>query len=356
MHYVCIGHAKCGTTLLDSVFRSSRLVATPAVEKELKFFLPPDIDRTGARQRYVSEFRVGGGEGAFARTFEASPQYSQQRPEVLEEILRLADEVLPDVRVIICFRHPVLRAYSHYIHDIHKFALYGDQVYARRPALLRRPFRSTFRESLPRLARSYSATLQRAISVLGRGRLSFFFLERDADVLGDWIAGHVDAEVAQDVSTIAAGTGPVFARRPVPNYVVHDDSLHAFGSNPGEYIRYQGLTGEEAARILEDRDRWSLRLEPDEAQALNEEHFRRDIEKCLELTGDEAFARYLEPPAEPEAAELADASLLASMHGVVLADGAGPDARMRGVVAGHAEQAAPAASAATNGGGDGGNH
>ncbi|GAA3931664.1 hypothetical protein [Luteimonas lutimaris] len=354
MHYVCIGHAKCGTTLLDSVFRSSRIVGTPVVEKELKFFLPPNIDKERGRQRYVDEFEASGGGRAFTRTFEASPQYSQQKPEVLDAVLRLVGEVLRDVRIIICFRHPVLRAYSHYIHDIHKFALYGDQVYSPRPALLQKPFRSTFKESMPRLARSYSATLQRAIDVLGRERISLFFLEQDANHLDSWVARNFDAEVAQDVSTVAAGIGPVFARRPVPNYVVSESCLHAFGSNPGEYIRYQGLTVEDAARILQDRERWSLRLDPDEAKAISEEYFRSDIEKCMELTGDETFAQYLVPPSFTETAGLADMSLLESMHGVVLDRCGREDASLQGD-ASLSSQSAPEISAETDCGGDGGN-
>ena len=42
-HVLCIGYAKCGTTMLDVVLRESKLVATPKGRKEIKFFVPPQF-------------------------------------------------------------------------------------------------------------------------------------------------------------------------------------------------------------------------------------------------------------------------------------------------------------------------
>jgi len=319
IHLVCLGHAKCGTTLLDSVFRQSRLVATPVETKEIKFFLPRFFEQEDARTRYLSMFAASGGGQEFGVTFEASPPYSHQSEEVFRQVLANITSTLDDPRLIVCFRHPVLRAYSHYIHNLHSFALYGEGVFAPRPDLLRKPCTMSFEEALAatsRLATRYATTLRLACEAVGRDRVLLFFLERDAARLGNWIAHHVGQEIAAELEGPAARSGTVFGRRPVPNYLADGDSLHAFGSLPGEYMLYADADPAAVRAALEARRNWTLSLQPEEAARLTAAYFQEDLRKCIELTGESYFLEYLRPPALSETAELSPCSLLRDLHGV----------------------------------------
>ncbi|TYT27132.1 hypothetical protein FZO89_13170 [Luteimonas viscosa] len=319
MHLVCLGHAKCGTTLLDSVFRQSQLVATPAEAKEIKFFLPRVFEKHGARERYLGLFATANGAQGVGVTFEASPPYSHQTPEVLREVLANIVDILEDPRIVLCFRQPVLRAYSHYIHNLHSFALYGEGAFAPRPDLLRKPCTMSFEEALTstsRLATRYATTLRLACDAVGRDRLLLFFLERDAARLGNWIAQYVGQDVAAELEGAAARSGTVFGRRPIPNYVAYGDSLHAFGSLPGEHVLYADAGPAAVRAALEAKNNWTLSLEPEEVVRLTSAYFQDDLRKCVELTGEPYFLEYLRPPALSETAELSPCSLLRDLHGV----------------------------------------
>lgn len=321
-HLVCIGHAKCGTTLLDSVFRQSRLVATPFETKEIKFFLPQRFQADGARERYLGMFADSGGDREFVGTFEASPPYSHHPPEVLREVLGNIVRTLDAPRLVVCFRQPVLRAYSHYIHNLHSFALYGEGAFAPRQGLLYKPCVMSFEEALAgtkRLITRYATTLRLACEAVGRERVSLFFLEQDATGLGDWISRHAGHEVAKDLSDAAANAGAVFTRRPLPNYVADGDCLHAFGSLRGEYIRYTGVDPKAMRIALDAREKWTLSLPPEEIARFTEAYYREDLQQCAELTGDRQFLKYLEPVEWGETATLSHPSLLQDLHGMELA-------------------------------------
>lgn len=322
IHLVCLGHAKCGTTLLDSVFRQSRIVAAPVETKEIKFFLPRLFNPEGARVRYLEMFATTGGGTEFRGTFEASPPYSHQSPEVLREVLDNITSTLDDPHIVVCFRQPVLRAYSHYIHNLHSFALYGEGVFTPRPDLLRKPCVMSFGEALAgtsRLATHYATTLRLACEAVGCDRVAMFFLERDAENLKDWISRHVGHEIANELSEAAARSGTIFGRRSLPNYVVDGDSLHAFGSLKGEYIRYSGINPQALREVLHARSNWTLSLDPSEAALLTDAYFRNDLQECFELTGERFFLEYIKPQFPREVATLAPESLLRELHGVSLA-------------------------------------
>jgi hypothetical protein len=321
-HLVCIGHAKCGTTLLDSVFRQSRLVGTPSETKEIKFFLPRFFPEEAAHEHYLEKFATADGGHPVVATFEASPQYSHQPKDVLRAVLENIRQTLPGAKVVICFRHPVLRAYSHYIHNLHTFALYGEGVFTPRPDLLRKPCRMSFEEALAsttRLQVSYSTTLRVAYEVMGRENVLVFFVERDAASLSGWMSRHLGRDVADDLSGPLLGTGTVFGRRPIPGYFLEDGVLHAYGSQHGEYVRYEGGSPAAVESVLQAAREWTLAIEPEDISRLTEEHFRADLLQCEELSREEMFREYLEGVQERQSAEITPRALLDSLHGVTAA-------------------------------------
>lgn len=321
-HFVCIGHAKCGTTLLDSVFRQSRLMGTPET-KEIKFFLPRFFPQEAAYGRYLEKFFTADGQRPALGTFEASPQYSHQPEETLRAVLENIKRTLPHPKVVICFRHPVLRAYSHYIHNLHTFALYGEGVFSPRPDLLRKPCRMSFEEALSgtsRLTVNYATTLRVAYDVMGRENVTLFFLENDGPNLEHWLYKNALAGVAEELREAARTAGAVFVRRPIPNYVRSGQFLHAFGSLPGEYVRYEDSDEGRLDAAMGDRDRWTLEVSESTSLQLARECFGVDIEACAAISDDERFQQYLSCIPERQFAELAAPELLSTLHQVSLED------------------------------------
>lgn len=320
-HIVCLGYAKCGTTMLDSVFRGSRLVATPLARKEIKFFLPPQYPAEDQYAAYLRAFFDGRSSEGVSHTFEASPPYCHQEPAAFRQVLTRIRETLPDPKVVICLRHPVARAYSHYIHNLHNFGLFGEGVFSeQRKDLVRKVPRRTFVQALRhsgRLMTHYQDCLQTAWEVFGRDRVQLFFLEWDVERFRGWVEALAGADVADDVG-LSHGAAPnmVIPRRPVPNYVVRDGVLYAFGSRKGELVAYDDLTDEQTASIIAARDGWTLSLSSEQIAALTHEHFAADLRACAELTGDSRFLQYVEEAAAPEDATLADERLLQILHGI----------------------------------------
>lgn len=317
-HIVCLGYAKCGTTMLDVVFRQSRIVATPLERKEIKFFLPRQYPEQNQYREYLRQFfGDAAAPDAVTHTFEASPPYCHQSAEEFAAVLARIDHTLPDSEVVICVRHPVARAYSHYIHNLHGFALYGEGVYGSRPLLPNRIYRKTFEQSLhdrPRIMARYHDCLRTAIDVFGAKRVKLFFLESDTRNFRDWVIDLVGEKVAVE---LRIGTEPpktVIPRRPVPNYTVRDGVLIAFGSRKGELVPYRGLSHVQRRAIIDSRKSWTLELDERDITRMVQEYFGEDLQECAALTGDTRFTDYLTRQPEKQAAGLTPGKLLPSVH------------------------------------------
>ena len=303
---VCLGFAKCGTTLLDEAFRLSDRVCTPAYEKELKYFLPRNFPAAAQYDAYMSRF--GSSESALY-SFEASPPYIHQALPVLAQVLENIKSTLRERHVVVCVRHPVARAYSHYIHDLHSFGLFGNGVFNRRKDLLRRGAPGRFYDALKgaRLSLRYAAALRLVKEFFDKDEISLFFLEHDAPRLHAWIGQVTDADVAAEIGRRMPTARKVFGRRPVPNYEVRGDSLIAFGSGPGEVVCYPDADPAQVADVLAARERWTLELRADRIQELMGECFEEDMEQCADITGDTRFMDYIRWPVKAQSAEIQSA-------------------------------------------------
>lgn len=317
-HIVCLGYAKCGTTMLDTVFRRSNLVATPRERKEIKFFLPQQYPSAHHHEAYLAQFFKNGVIPAgITHTFEASPPYCHQQSDEFRRVLSRIEQTLHEPRIVICVRHPVARAYSHYIHNLHSFALYGDGVYGKRNLLPQRVYKRSFEQALtvnPSIMTHYFEYLKMVYDVLGRDRVQLFFLESDTKDFRGWVSRLAGTEVASSLGLGEDGPSHVIPRRPVPNYVVKDEVLIAFGSREGELVRYAGLSHPERRAVLDSRKRWSLEINEGDVMRLTREHFAEDLERCAALTGDMRFKQYLVEQPEPQLASLAHGRLLAEFH------------------------------------------
>jgi hypothetical protein len=305
-HIVCIGHAKCGTSLLDSAFRMASGVAAPRDCKELRFFLPKLFPDEDAYDCYLSHYDLQASRVRPRITFEATPQYSHQLPDVFRKTIRNIAVTLDDAEILICFRQPVIRAYSHYIHNLQTFALYGEGVFSPRKDLHRRVCEMTFTETLSNttwIKTEYSRVLGDTIEVFGSERVKLFFLEHDADDLVAW-ASRAFADDHPILDRGCVPDKPVYVRRPLPAYRREGRDLAVLDSLTGERMRYEGLAPETLDRILSSQQRWTLKLDEAQISLLTEVHFESDLRECFRMTGDKRFLDYIKPVGTTQLAQL----------------------------------------------------
>ena len=305
-HLVCVGFGKCGTTLLNSLFKKSPRFVTPRETKEILYFdkadpsyeeyrdcfnLPPDLPR-GIR-------RV---------LFEASPPYvSGRNRKQIEAVFRKINEVLPRSKILICLRHPAYRAYSHYIHNLHAFAVWGNHRHLK-PAnhpdpLLDAPCAVTFEQAvsdMPNLQTRYWDVLQLAIEVFGRDRLRLFFLEKDA-------AGF-SAFFSRLCNDFQLDVTDYWNERTIPR-VFSTDNMPAYayceGSSNSPMVTSKGLlhlvagdllvmsnrdcfilekvTPDKAAKFREMAKLWTSSVTAAEFRDIFDKHYREDVERSVEL-------------------------------------------------------------------------
>lgn len=126
---IVVGLPKSGTTFIYSQFqRQPEHFNLPATRKEIDFF-------RGANdlERYLAEFATHDNEKVF---LDASPLY-------IDDVVRTAGNIRAalkghEVRILVCLREPLERAYSHYLHDVaqnHKINCHADFNFLSPPVL-----------------------------------------------------------------------------------------------------------------------------------------------------------------------------------------------------------------------------
>jgi hypothetical protein len=105
-NFLIAGAAKCGTTSL-AAWVGAHPQAFVAAQKELYFFEQDELFAQGP-EWYAAHFAQAGEAIAVG---EATPGYMFY-PWAVERIA----QTLPEVRIVVCLRHPADRAHSHYLH------------------------------------------------------------------------------------------------------------------------------------------------------------------------------------------------------------------------------------------------
>ncbi|MFT4825936.1 MAG: hypothetical protein ACJASY_000428 [Halioglobus sp.] len=110
---ICIGMEKSGTTFLNAVFKKSQSVLTPT-KKELFYY---NLHYDQGLDWYLSWYDYNSKPDA-AYVCDVTPSYFRRR----EAISRIK-ETSPDAKLLVLIRHPVYRAFSHYIHRLRHVGL-----------------------------------------------------------------------------------------------------------------------------------------------------------------------------------------------------------------------------------------
>ena len=110
---LCIGMEKSGTTFLNAVFKQSDSVLTPS-KKELFYY---NLNYDKGLDWYLSWYDFAAKPDA-TYVCDVTPSYFRRR----QAIARIK-ETSPNAKLLILIRHPVYRAFSHYIHRLRHVGL-----------------------------------------------------------------------------------------------------------------------------------------------------------------------------------------------------------------------------------------
>jgi len=105
---ICIGMEKSGTTFLNTVFEHSQSVLTPR-KKELFYF---NLNYHEGLDWYLSWYDYSAKPQA-SYVCDITPSYFRRKQAVAR-----IKETSPNAKLLILVRHPVYRAFSHYIHRL----------------------------------------------------------------------------------------------------------------------------------------------------------------------------------------------------------------------------------------------
>lgn len=108
-HFIIIGAQKCGTTSLYNYLVQHPQVVPPQQFKEIHFF---DLNFDQGLDWYRAQFHPIA-DGQDFLTGEGSPYYLFH-PRVPERVFNL----FPNIKLIVLLRNPVIRAISHYYHEV----------------------------------------------------------------------------------------------------------------------------------------------------------------------------------------------------------------------------------------------
>jgi len=290
-HVICLGFAKCGTTLLHEIFSSTPGFEVPFTEKEIKYFTGNEISLDGYRKHFDEKLNSD------SVLFEASPQYvTGLAINQIKKTLHNIKSVIPDAQLIFCIRHPIYRAYSHYVHDVQNFARYGSErhrfIKDHPMNLLKTPYVHSFEyelENSTKIHLSYVKPIQLALENFPPRKIKFFFLEDHVKSFSTFFK-----ELTRDFSFIDSNfwnnkkVPLVLGRKEFPAYLCKGidtpterlnlaDNELLVASHKG-YFKLDNIAKETAKRISNSQDMWTKSVTADQFSDYFDRYFRNDME------------------------------------------------------------------------------
>lgn len=282
-NFLCVGTMKGGTTTLHDLLKQHPDIYLPTARKELRFF---DVDENFDQGLawYEPFFAGHAGQAAIG---EIAPTYAYH-----EDVPRRIRDVLgPDVKLIFSFRHPIDRAYSHYIMNCMK--QYEAEEFLRaidlEPRRLDGPHPQRLRFGYLDQSR-YAGQVRRFLEYFPIENMLFLTLERDLRAGAGETVGKVcrflgvdDAEIDLDVWS--------YAGRPV-ELPVHPILRRIQGWTPVDRMRRTALA-QLAKRLL--KKPVPKKLDPATRGQLMERYFRKELEELERVVGEDLGRQWREP-------------------------------------------------------------
>jgi hypothetical protein len=294
---ICAGYAKSGTTMMHKMFQDHSPIAVPWAKKEIKHFLE---DRTDKPDAYFRQFNKS---GEPITTFEASPQYLTAMPlDVAADILKRIKATLPNPKLVICLRHPLYRAFSHYVHNLQFFSRFGDRH--NRPRAEEARFKKVYQRSFfdamaleENIGTRYFQKCMRAVEIFGAENVNMFFLEYHTSQ-APAVSAKLSSMLELDTPFAWDSFDRVYegARFPTYHLAVNEpleikvgNKVSSIPKNSAyiacdvENLMVRNLNKAKLQRLRRSENRWTRGLAEDVVEDVYNRSFREDFERTLEL-------------------------------------------------------------------------
>jgi hypothetical protein len=294
---ICAGYAKSGTTMMHKMFEDHSPITVPWAKKEIKHFLE---DRTDKPEAYFHQFNKT---GEPMTTFEASPQYLTAMPlDVATDILKRIKATLPNPKLVICLRHPLYRAFSHYVHNLQFFSRFGDRHNRPRAedARFKKLYQRSFFDAMAleeNIGTRYFQKCLRAVEIFGAENVNMFFLEYHT-AQAPVVSASLSAMLELDTPMAWDSFDRVYegARFPAYHLAVNEPLEIKVGKKTSaipknsayiacdvENLLVRNLNKAKLQRLRRSENRWTRGLSQDVVESVYNRSFREDFERTLEL-------------------------------------------------------------------------
>ena len=286
-NFLIVGVPKAGTTTLHYVLHQHRDVCLP-LDKEAHFFDNPKSVAKGAQYYSEKNFAHWRGERFVG---DITPRYFNSKV-----FLRHISEILGnDLKIVVVFRFPVARAFSHYTHEIYIFQ-------ERRPFMDEDGDVRAFYKSPSRYAEQFAYLIER----FGRENILPLIFERDIAAQGSSVAyrkiaaflglpEQADMELDQQRVgafrpriALAQRDGSVDDHAGTHHYRQGDIVISSLvpDINIPEYKIISSPGPSERKRWLTMLDDVTFSLSREDVQRLHHRYFRFDVERLKALLND----------------------------------------------------------------------
>lgn len=296
---ICVGFGKCGTTLLHEMFSSVPSVSTPEIEKEIKAFFKDGMSRSS----YFSYFDLG---KEVTHTFESSPPYVTSTNKALRlRALGAIRSIFPNAIIVVCLRNPVYRAISHYLYNLHPFAIFGYEKFSDKNLnplqLLNNAYKKSFEESLiydVNTFISYYEVFTEVLEAFPAQNVVPFYLEHDSKDLTPFLE-RMENATGERFRPTEEWLAPkkVWGTDTVPGYIYArkeetvSTSLGLLTLNPKELLcvsnrgcrLFSDVPAYLAEELLRCEEKWTIEFSKIEVEAIFDRVFKHDVNLFAEL-------------------------------------------------------------------------
>lgn len=322
-HLIVAGFTKCGTSLLNEVLKQTNEFATPKYIKEINFFNEHWDDSLGLDWYYKQYLEPGATLSDLPRDkvlVDASPTYLHN--SYVKTLERIKSSLKKDVKILICLRNPVYRAFSHYIHNINAHFSHKGFFFRKQDRDFKEIYNQNFYEAFKNdhhLKDDYFGKISQAYQMFGKQNVMLFSLEKDAKNFDNFyqklcqfcnveyqpyfkdkplpkvLAGNSIARYlyAKDKDLLVSHNNKIFS--------IDKDSLYLINSRKNQLFKH--LSQQKVLDILSSSHNWTTFLHQEIAKKMFEQNFiktAQEIENLVEgvdLSSWQVFKDKSIPPA-----------------------------------------------------------
>jgi len=292
VHLIGLGFEKCGTTALDSFLGQSPSFACPKPKETLFFNANFDKGLAYYKELYKVDDRT-------RVIVDITPSYIRN-PEALQRIVNFPTHK----KYVVMLRHPVTRAFSHYLHDItHHHSIYCHTRYEGQEPFsypYSKSFFDEYNEKYEYHFTRYLKYLMRVIELFSHKNVLFTLLEEDfkdwprlIDIFHHHLGVNFDAPNSLDMSksniggslptyfypnkneSLSLPDGKVLELEPGVLYVVRGNDVRSWRNLPPKHSQ----------AAIEASKNWTSQLSSASVAEIYNEWFREETPQLEGLIG-----------------------------------------------------------------------